>query len=61
VPAGVGDRESDLLRHPLYAALAIGEHVHDLDPAPARERLSDPGELIEELRLDPVVSHRLSS
>jgi hypothetical protein len=48
VPAGVGEREADLLRDSLHTALAVSKHVQDLDPAPAGERLSDPGELVEE-------------
>ena len=57
VPARVGHRELDLLRQGLHAAFTVGEHVEDLDSPAARERCADAGELVEELGLEPVVSH----
>ena len=57
VAAGVGDRHGDLSGQLFDTALAVGQHIDDLDPAPAGQRLGGPSELIEELGLDGSVRH----
>jgi len=39
---------SDLGGDVLHGALALGQHIDDLDPAPARQRLGDLGEPVAE-------------
>ena len=53
VLAGVGHRQADLTGQGLHGAFAVGEHVQQLDPPAAGQRLGRPGELSNNAVLAP--------
>ena len=55
---GVGDALIDLVRELVDGAFALREHVDDLRPSAARERLGDLGEGVEEAVLGCTVAHQ---
>jgi hypothetical protein len=61
VLAGVGHRQADLASEGFHGALAVGQHVHQLDPPAAGQCLGGPGELVEQRALDLPVSHSIPS
>ena len=57
VLAGVGHRQADLAGQGLHGALAVGEHVQQLDAPAAGQGFGRPGELVEQRRLGRPVTH----